>query len=107
MTAIIKHFENGDVIKVSTEEWAIKKQLYRTVDTSAYINLGKVLAQRCLESGIVEVYCDIQPQKKDGKVAEFLKAVEEAGLQLTEPPQYKTAYPWTQHREQKPWEVIE
>jgi len=32
-----------------------------TNDTSAYINLARVFAQRCLESGISEVRCDLKP----------------------------------------------
>ncbi|XP_018566302.1 39S ribosomal protein L18, mitochondrial [Anoplophora glabripennis] len=107
VTATINHFENGEIIKTSTSEWAIKKQLYRTVDTSAYINLGRVLADRCLQSGILEVSCNIEPPIPNGKVALFLKAVEDGGVSLKEPPQYKPSRPWDQFRPEKPWEVTE
>ncbi|KAJ8972099.1 hypothetical protein NQ314_000325 [Rhamnusium bicolor] len=84
LTATINHFENGEVIKASTSEWAIKKQLYRTLDTSAYINLGRVLADRCLQSGIIEVSCNIQPPTQNGKVALFLKTLQQNGVTLEE-----------------------
>lgn len=43
VTAIVKHYEAGPVITASTSEWAIKKQLFKTNDTSAYINLARVI----------------------------------------------------------------
>jgi hypothetical protein len=42
VTAQLVHFEAGPVVEASTSEWAIKKQLYKTSDTSAYVNLAKV-----------------------------------------------------------------
>ncbi|KAJ8916625.1 hypothetical protein NQ315_000270 [Exocentrus adspersus] len=107
VTATISHFQNGEVVKASTLEWAIKKLLYRTLDTSAYVNLGRVLADRCLQSGIIEVDCTIEPPIPNGKVAQFLKAVEDGGVVLKEPPQYKPSRPWDQFRPEKPWEVTE
>ena len=43
--------------------WAVLVLLVSssTNDTSAYINLARVFAQRCLESGISEVRCDLKP----------------------------------------------
>lgn len=43
VSAHVEHFENGPVVKASTSEWALKKQLYRYNDTSAFINLGRVI----------------------------------------------------------------
>lgn len=100
------HFESGQVLKASTQEWAIKKQLYKTTDTSAYINLARVFAQRCLESGLTEFLCDLQPPNENSKIAHFLRTLKECGLSLSEPPQYKTVYPWTRERPEKPWETI-
>lgn len=37
------HWKEGPVLEASTSEWAIKKQLYRPKDISAYNNLGKVM----------------------------------------------------------------
>ncbi|XP_030768363.1 39S ribosomal protein L18, mitochondrial [Sitophilus oryzae] len=107
VTAFVNHFENGEVLKACTSEWCIKKQLYKSKDTTAYINLGRILGYRCLQTGLTELRCDIHPPNEDGKVALFLKALEEAGVKLQEPPQYKTPYPWDLHRPEKPWEVTE
>ncbi|KAG5893320.1 hypothetical protein JTB14_000279 [Gonioctena quinquepunctata] len=107
VTAIVKHFENGEIIRASTSEWAIKKQLYKTSDSASYINLGRVLAQRCLESGLTELSCFIESPTPDGKIALFLKAVEEGGVCLKEPPQFKPSRPWDQDRSEKPWEVTD
>lgn len=44
---------NGDVVlSASTREWAIKKHLYSPKGVAACRNLGRVMAQRCLEAGI-------------------------------------------------------
>jgi len=50
--------------------WAVMVILVfsSTNDTSAYINLARVFAQRCLESGISEVRCDLKPHP-GGKVS--------------------------------------
>ncbi|KAF5294349.1 hypothetical protein FQR65_LT10802 [Abscondita terminalis] len=107
VSASLIHYENGSVLKVSTREWAIKKQLYKTTDTSAYINLARVFAQRCIESGLTEFLCDLQPVNENGKVAQFLKTLKESGLKLSEPEQLKTVYPWTRERPEKPWKIYE
>jgi large subunit ribosomal protein L18 len=78
------HFEKGPVIEASTKEWALKKQLFQTSDYSAYTNLAKVFAQRCLESGFIEMACDLTP-KNGGKAEAFLNTVKENGLILQEP----------------------
>lgn len=67
----------------------------------------KVLAQRCLQTGIIEVGCFFKPPKENGKVASFLQALADAGISVTEMAQYKPNYPWDQHRPEKPWEVTE
>lgn len=66
-----------------------------------------MLAQRCLEFGITEIRSDIVPDNQEGKVALFLKALQDSGVVLQEPEQYKKPRPWDQHREEKPWEVTE
>ncbi|ENN71560.1 39S ribosomal protein L18, mitochondrial-like [Dendroctonus ponderosae] len=107
VTATVNHFENGEVLRASTCEWCIKKFLYSAKDTSAYINLGRILGMRCLQTGLTEISCYITPRNETDKVALFLKALQESGVELKEPPQYKAPYPWDQHRPEKPWEVVE
>ena len=78
------HHEKGTVVEASTKEWALKKQLFRTSDFSAYTNLARVFAQRCLHSGFIEMACDLTP-KEGGKSQAFLKTAQENGLILQEP----------------------
>ncbi|KAH9524177.1 39S ribosomal protein L18, mitochondrial [Bulinus truncatus] len=63
--AWIEHSTGDIVISASTKEWAIRNQLYSCNDVSACVNVGKVLAQRCLESGINAVFFD-DADKKSG-----------------------------------------
>ncbi|CAG5046904.1 unnamed protein product [Parnassius apollo] len=106
VTAQVIHFINGPVIEAKTSEWALRKQLYSITDTCAYFNLGRIFAQRCLECGITEMYCDIKPVK-GGKVEKFLNEVVNGGVKLEEPDVYKKPNPWDQFRPEKPWEVTE
>lgn len=78
------HFENGPIIEASTSEWCIKKQLFKPSDTAAFTNLAKVFAQRCLESGFIEMRSDLTPAE-GGKVDGFLKVLKDMGLLLWEP----------------------
>ncbi|KAG8123671.1 hypothetical protein E2320_018992 [Naja naja] len=48
----IEHCSGHIVVSASTHEWAIKKHLYKTTGVAACENVGRVLAQRCLEAGI-------------------------------------------------------
>ncbi|KAI4473273.1 hypothetical protein M0802_016208 [Mischocyttarus mexicanus] len=100
----VVHFENGPVISASTNEWALKKQLYRQYDSMAYIALGQVLALRCLESGICELHYDEEPSSK---VSLLLKQLENNNIILREPERYIHPYPWSLFRPEKPWETQE
>uniref|UniRef100_A0A6M2DS71 Large ribosomal subunit protein uL18m n=1 Tax=Xenopsylla cheopis TaxID=163159 RepID=A0A6M2DS71_XENCH len=106
LTARVVHWKEGTVLEASTSEWAIKKHLYRPKDISAYANLGKVFAQRCIEFGLSEMYCDLQAAP-NGKIDKFLKSVEAGGVILQEPSRFKKAQPWDADRPEKPWEVTE
>lgn len=81
------HFENGPVVQASTKEWCVKKQLYKTGDTSAYVNLARVFAKRCLMSGIIEMTMKPSHGLKIGK---FLDILNENGLSLEEPAEIYT-----------------
>lgn len=66
----------------------------------------QVLAQRCLEFGLIEMRCDIEPTP-NGKVDKFLKTLEASGISLTEPERFQPHRPWDMDRPEKPWEVTE
>lgn len=123
--AQVVHYRNGVVLKASTTEWGLQKQLYRTYDTSAYINLGKVInglhsmfdsyfsivsfqfqvfAERCLQAGLIEMFCNIEGHP-GGKIDHFLKEVENGGVILSEGERYKKAHPCDPFRMVKPWEI--
>ncbi|KAL0104964.1 hypothetical protein PUN28_016537 [Cardiocondyla obscurior] len=103
--AEVRHFENGPVVTVSSAEWALKRQLYRGVDSSAYINVGRVLAQRCLEAGICEMEVDAE---LSGNKSELLvKELEKSNIILNELSVYKNPNPWDKDRPEKPWEIHE
>ncbi|XP_070506906.1 large ribosomal subunit protein uL18m [Chironomus tepperi] len=87
VTAELIHHQNGVVLEASTKEWAIKKQLFKTSDTSAYINLARVFANRCLECGITEM---TTKPLEGPKIEKFMSILRENGLVLTEPPQIDT-----------------
>ncbi|XP_038074324.1 39S ribosomal protein L18, mitochondrial-like [Patiria miniata] len=84
--AYIQHYNGDIVVSASTKEWAIKKHLYSTADVAAAENIGHILAQRCLESGISYVHCNIDAKTKSfERVDVFLKALQNGGLVLSEP----------------------
>ncbi|XP_011314213.1 39S ribosomal protein L18, mitochondrial [Fopius arisanus] len=102
----VEHIENGPVITASTKEWSLKKCLYSYNDSSAYMNMGRVLAERCLESGIFAVH--VSPHlPKGGKVDLLLSKLKEGGVDLVEPKVYKKSQPWDLDRPEKPWDVME
>ncbi|NXL87896.1 RM18 protein, partial [Alectura lathami] len=93
---------NGDVVvSASTREWAIKRHLYSPKGVTACRNLGRVMAQRCLEAGINfvnfkavipwEYRCDSAMPSVysclylSTKIQEFEKAMTEGGVVLKEP----------------------
>lgn len=83
MTAQLIHFQNGPVVEASTKEWCIKKHLYKTSDTSAYTNLAKVFADRCLQCGILEM--SVKPST-GAKFEKFVDILKESGISLGESP---------------------
>uniref|UniRef100_A0A8B9CKR5 Large ribosomal subunit protein uL18m n=1 Tax=Anser brachyrhynchus TaxID=132585 RepID=A0A8B9CKR5_9AVES len=78
---------NGDVVvSASTREWAIKRHLYSPKGVTACKNLGRVMAQRCLEAGINFVnFKAVIPWERRCDSAKFEKAMKEGGVVLQEP----------------------
>lgn len=67
--AHIEHYKGNKVLSASTEEWAIKQFLRSTADTTAAVTVGKVLAQRCLECGLLEIHSIYEADKVSPKVS--------------------------------------
>ncbi|XP_011876794.1 PREDICTED: 39S ribosomal protein L18, mitochondrial [Vollenhovia emeryi] len=105
ITAEVRHFENGPVVTASSGEWALKRQLYRCGDISAYINVGRVLARRCLEAGICEMKVD--PELTGDKCELLLEELRKGNIILSEPLVYRFPTCWSKHWPEKPWEIHE
>ncbi|EZA49632.1 hypothetical protein DMN91_006103 [Ooceraea biroi] len=103
--AEVRHFEFGPVVTASSAEWALRRQLYRGSDSSAYINIGRVLAQRCLEAGICEMKVD--PALTGEKNELLVGEVKKSGIILRELHVYRFPNPWDKRRLEKPWEIHE
>ena len=61
--------QNGNVlVKASTEEFDIRKHLYKANDVSAAMNIGRVMAERCLQAGLNRVSMYTTDVRKKEKV---------------------------------------
>ncbi|XP_068678696.1 large ribosomal subunit protein uL18m-like [Montipora foliosa] len=85
--AEVIHHSGVVLASASTVEFEITRHLYKTTDLSAARNLGRVLAQRCIEAGITRVYWE--PQYGDRtklRVKAFASAISKGGgIVLNEP----------------------
>ena len=55
ITGTVSHNNGTTIVQVSTREFCIARYLYKTTDISASHNIGRVLAQRSLETGVTGV----------------------------------------------------
>lgn len=86
ITGSVVHNTGKVVLSASTKEWGIRKQLYSTIDRSASANVARVLARRCLESGILFLHANFDPSElKSIRLQTFLHEMEKEGVMLQEP----------------------
>ncbi|XP_023600758.1 39S ribosomal protein L18, mitochondrial isoform X2 [Myotis lucifugus] len=84
--ALVEHRNGQVVVSASTREWAIKKHLYSTKNVAACENIGRVLAERCLEAGInFMVYQPTPWEAASESMQRLQRAVTEGGVVLREP----------------------
>ncbi|XP_014214306.1 39S ribosomal protein L18, mitochondrial [Copidosoma floridanum] len=102
----INHYKNGPVVTVSTTEYAMKRHLFKSLDITAYTNAGRVLAQRCLESGIGSIMCDIDTENST-KLTALIDELRKGGVVLQEAIPYKNPEPWDATRMIKPWTIVD
>jgi len=91
--AYVEHSSGKRIVTASTREVAIMRHLYSNNDVSAAENIGRVIAQRCLECGITSMV--LQPLNntdKSEKFAAFCKAVTAGGVELSEPDEVELTY---------------
>ncbi|XP_002738804.1 large ribosomal subunit protein uL18m-like [Saccoglossus kowalevskii] len=86
VSAYVEHITGHVPVSASSKEWAIKKYLYSCGDVVAVYNVGRVLAQRCLQAGIGHVHWHVTPQFfNTEKTQKFVEAMKEGGVVLNEP----------------------
>ncbi|XP_067914763.1 39S ribosomal protein L18, mitochondrial [Heterodontus francisci] len=88
VTAYVEAAGSGGkaVVSASTQEWAIIKHLFSTRDVAAAENVGRVLAQRCLEAGIGYLtFRTIPWEYRAESVQRFRSAMKDGGVILSEP----------------------
>ncbi|RXG54349.1 39S ribosomal protein L18, mitochondrial [Armadillidium vulgare] len=110
LTGWVEHNLGRKVVVASTNEFAIRKHLFSSIDTSAAENLGRVLAQRCLQAGIYELHTELKAGAENSpRVELFLKALEDGGVTLEESPQIREKQTYATHHKipTMPWEVTE
>ncbi|KAK3908638.1 39S ribosomal protein L18, mitochondrial [Frankliniella fusca] len=106
LTADIVHNNGSTVISASTGEFGIRKFLYRPTDVCAYKTIGKVIAQRCLESGINSVFCDIVFEEGT-KLSFLMEEAKKTGLSMEEAPVYSKPFRHTRGVPTKPWDIVQ
>jgi large subunit ribosomal protein L18 len=86
IVARVEHFTGKTIVSVSSDTPEIKQYLFSTQDSSAVINVARVLADRCLQFGINQIHFlkDIEFEKSK-KMQLFYKTLIDNGLQLEEP----------------------
>ncbi len=65
--AYVEDQDGNILVKASTEEFDVRKHLYKANDVSATMNIGRVIADRCLRAGLnrVSMYTtDIRKKEK-------------------------------------------
>lgn len=69
MSAYVNHNNGSRVVEASTREFCIAKFLYKTSDVSAAANVGRVIAQRCKETGLYRVMWEHKRDRHNKKVS--------------------------------------
>ena len=113
-TAVVTHWTGRVVARASTQEWSIRQFLYNLTDQAALKVVGQVISQRCLETGVSEMVLLVDKEERQKeKMVKFISVIEESGLSLTEPEQYKPTsrhmtHNWTIPKSKvQPWTVLE
>jgi len=84
--AYVENSVTGEIIcYASTTEFAIAKQLYRTNDVMAVVNIAYILAERLKKTGLLRVTWRVTMDRTIEKVREFEGILVNSGISLTEP----------------------
>ena len=96
------------------QEWPIRQFLYNLTDAAALRVVGQVICQRCLETGVSEVFLDVADEEREKeKMVKFVSVIEQSGLSLAEPAQFRPRNPHIpnpraiERPQVQPWTVLE
>lgn len=67
ITGFVEHNKGTVVVSASTKEWCIRKHLYSSIDVAAAHNIGRILARRCLQSGIYQMHTELDKGAEKSK----------------------------------------
>lgn len=91
--AYVEHSSGKRVVSATTREYAIMRHLHSAVDVAAAENVGRVLAQRCLQCGITCMLLEpLNNSDKSEKFQAFRNAMMSAGIEMTEPKEFEPDY---------------
>ncbi|XP_065207834.1 large ribosomal subunit protein uL18m-like isoform X2 [Planococcus citri] len=106
IVASVLHKDGDTVLSAGSDEWCIRKFLYNPTDKSAYVNVGRIFARRCLESGLTEM-ANLYEPIPGGKLELLIKEVQAGGVSLSEPPRLIYEDTFTKVKPERPWDVHE
>ncbi|VDN54985.1 unnamed protein product [Dracunculus medinensis] len=92
--AHLLHYKNGIVLTASTREKAVSNQLHSNIDVTAALNLGRILAIRCLMAGIhfVSIADNEEMIMENDHLKAFYDSMANEGVVLNEPPHIEHNY---------------
>ncbi|KAH8860897.1 39S ribosomal protein L18, mitochondrial [Schistosoma japonicum] len=86
-TGLVIHTSSKVLVSASTKEISIRKHLYSCTDVSAAENIGRVLAFRCQQCCLVELFSDASEISEENESTRaFYESLLAGGIQLRETP---------------------
>ncbi|KAK4469571.1 hypothetical protein MN116_007110 [Schistosoma mekongi] len=86
-TGLVIHTSSKVLVSASTKEISIRKHLYSCTDVSAAENIGRVLALRCQQCCLTELFSDTNEISEENESTRaFYESLLAGGIQLKETP---------------------
>ena len=67
-SAYVNHNNGTKVVEASTTELCLARHLYKTSDVAAAYNVGRLVALRCKEMGLIRVMWEHKPDRDHKRV---------------------------------------
>lgn len=85
LSGSVVHSDGHVVVRASSSEWGVRRQLVSATDRSAAAAVARVLARRCLEAGLLCVQApNIGGETSTPRLQAFLDGMKEGGVLLSE-----------------------